>query len=150
MRMGISNVRYFDWKEITVWFCRVVMVAVFIAVIAMTFGCSTIRTGAIYLSEEEYRNYETSKEVAQTWLLYWEFQSGMIKQALGNKVPMDVAKMMDELDKWAKLPTVQQTDEILGRVLVARLKVLSDVMKLLYDIYAPGLFEILVNIGGKL
>ena len=137
---------YMDWNKIYQWLIDLLIASIIAFIIIILLGgCTATRKIAIRVSEEEYTNYEISKEMAQTYLLFWHFQSGMIREGLKDEIPVSVKETMDNLDKWASLPTIRQTDEILGRVLIARFIVLSETMKVIMDKYVPGLFQFLLN-----
>lgn len=112
-------------------------------------GCGSMREAGIWVSEEEFRNYDASKEMAETFLLSWSFQSGLIRYGLGtniDKLPADVVVAMDNLDKWAVKPSEEMTDQMWGGVLISQAKVKGAVAKYIYDRYAPGLFQLLAKI----
>ena len=68
-------------------------------------SCSSIRSGVIRISEEDYNNWACIVEVGQAFLLSWPAKSGFIRCALGpdiDRLPAETIKAMDAMDKLAK------------------------------------------------
>ena len=107
-------------------------------------GCSPIRQVAIDLSVENVKNAEAMREVSINCLSVWPIQSGFIKGALGNRInelPKEAIEAIDELDRLAEL--TEQTDYELGLFLGMKVRLLSSVVRVALEKYAPDLVEYL-------
>lgn len=107
-------------------------------------GCSPIRQVAIDISIENVKNAETIREVSKNCLSVWPIQSGFIKGALGsriNELPNEAIQAIDELDRLSELP--EQTDYELGLFLGMKVRLLSSVVRVSLEKYAPDLLEYL-------
>lgn len=121
----------------------ILICAVLLALLA---SCSSVRKSGIWLSEEEFRNYDASKEMAEVYLLIWPFQSGMIRSSgIVGFLPTDTIAAMDKLDTLAKKPSKEMTDQDWGSVLVLQARIKSKVAKEAFDFYFPGLFQVITS-----
>jgi hypothetical protein len=76
-------------------------------------SCSSIRSGAIRISEEDYNNWAAVVEVGQAFYLSWPAKSGYIRCALGpdlDRLPHEAIKAMDAMDKLAARSDKELTD----------------------------------------
>ncbi len=107
-------------------------------------GCSPIRQTAIGISVENVKNAEAMREVSMNCLSVWQIQSGFIKGALGNRInelPNEAVEAIVELDRLAELS--EQTDYELGLFLGLKVRLLSSVVSIALEKYAPDLIEYL-------
>jgi len=119
-------------------------IAVFLALLFLMAGCSTFRKAAIKVSEQDLKNYETKKVVAQNYLKTWPMESGIIRGALGanlNQLPNEAVTAMDELDELAM--QTEFNDHDLGYSLGLRVRMLNKIVLEALQMYAPNVFDLL-------
>lgn len=119
-------------------------IVITLMVVCLLTGCSPIRQMAIDVSTENVKNAETMREVSLNCLSVWPIQSGFIKGALGyriNELPNEALEAIDELDRLAELP--EQSDYELGLFLGLKVRLLSSVVQVALEKYAPDVVELL-------
>lgn len=107
-------------------------------------SCSPMRQLAINTSIENVKNAEMIREVSQNCLSVWPIQSGFIKGALGNRMnelPNEAIEAIKELDRLAELP--EQSDYELGFFLGLKVRMLSSVVQIALEKYAPDVGDYL-------
>jgi hypothetical protein len=115
-----------------------------IILLVLVAGCSPGRQLAIDISIENVKNAETIKEISLNCLSVWPIQSGFIKGALGdriNELPGEAIKAIEELDLLAE--QAEQTDYELGLFLGLKVRLLSSVVRIALEKYAPNIGEYL-------
>ena len=117
---------------------------ILISIVLLCAGCSPIGQVAIDISVENVKNAEAMREASVNCLSVWQIQSGFIKGALGNRInelPKEAFEAIEELDRLAELP--EQTDYQLGLFLGTKVRLLSSVVRVAFEKYAPDLIEYL-------
>lgn len=117
---------------------------ILISLVLLLAGCQQMRKAAIDGSVENVKNAETVREVSQNCLSVWPIQSGFIKGALGyriNELPNEAIEAIEELDRLAELP--EQSDYELGMFLGLKVRLLSSVVQVALEKYAPDVVELL-------
>jgi hypothetical protein len=105
-------------------------------------GCGTIRGSLISISEEDLKNAETTRVVAQNLLKTWKINSGFIRGSLGdriNQLPKGVVLAMEELDALADKTT--WTDFELGYSVGVRVRLLGELVAQALKLYAPEVLK---------
>ncbi len=118
--------------------------AVLLVCLSLLIGCSPARRIAIDISVENVKNAEAMREAAMNCLSVWQIQSGFIIGALGNRInelPKEAVEAIEELDSLAELS--EQTDYELGLFLGLKVRLLSSVVRVAFEKYAPDLVEYL-------
>lgn len=122
-----------------------------IIIIALSLaGCGAMRQGAIRISEEEWKNADCVIEIAETYLLIWPVQSGLIRGALGpdmDKLPAEAVRAMGELDELAKRPSADMTDQDWGYSLGLRVRIMGTIVMEALKLYAPDVFTAVVSVA---
>lgn len=117
---------------------------VLISIVLLCAGCSAMRQAVLDISTEDVKNIETAREVSLKSLSIWTFQSGFIKGTLGNRInelPNEAIQAIDELDRLAELP--EQSDYELGLFLGLKVRLLSSVVQIILEKYAPDVVDLL-------
>lgn len=137
-------------KGIPKYGARRVVVGLLALAVLVGASCSSIRRAAIRISEEEWKNADCVIEIAETYLIIWPVQSGLIRGALGDdlsKLPAEAVKAMGELDELAKRPSVDMTDQDWGYSLGLRVRIMSTIVMEALKIYAPDVFSAVVSVA---
>lgn len=107
-------------------------------------GCSTLRQGAIDVSNENNENVKTARVVAEQCLDNWPFVSGFIKGVLGgriNELPNETVQALKRLDEIAA--QTETTDYELGEFLGLKAQVIGSVVQIIIEKYAPNAIDFL-------
>ena len=120
---------------------RIILVCLLICMV-FALGCTAARKGLVGISEQELKNAETAREVAQNYLEIWPIQSGFIRGALGarmDELPAQVISAMDELDQLSSQYADPNDcpDYDLGLSLGLRVRLLSSVVAEGLKYYMP-------------
>jgi len=110
-------------------------------------GCAGAQQSIIKMSETDVQNVEAMKESACNLLKTWPFYSGLIREALADRIselPQRAVRAMDKLDKLAK--ELKPTDYQLGESLGARVNMLSEIVMQALKMVAPDVFTILQGV----
>jgi hypothetical protein len=124
--------------------------ALLIVLTLLLSSCAAMRGAAIRISEEEWKNADACREIAETYLLIWPIQSGLIRGALGDdlsKLPSEAVAAMGELDELAKRPSKKMSDQDWGYSLGLRVRIMSTIVMEALRIYAPDVFTALVSVA---
>ncbi len=117
---------------------------ILISIVLLCAGCSPIRQAVIGISTENVKNAEAMRKVSMNCLSVWQIQSGFIKGSLGsriNELPKEAVEAIEELDRLSELS--EQTDYELGLFLGLKVRLLSSVVSVTLEKYAPDLVEYL-------
>ncbi len=105
-------------------------------------GCTQMRQSVIDLSVESRKNAETMREVSTSCIAVWQIQSGFLRGALGariNELPKEVIEALDELDRIALMPDID--DYHIGMFLGLKVALLNSVVQVAIQKYAPDLID---------
>ena len=116
----------------------VILISIILTVAA---GCSSARQGMMDLSAENVKNAETMKEIALDCVSIWPVQSGFIYGALDKKLSVETTEALKELDLLAE--NTELTDYQLGYFLGLKTRLLSSVIQVALEKYAPSIVEYL-------
>lgn len=115
-----------------------------VTLLLLVAGCSPARQAVINISDENIKNAETIKEVAEKCRSVWLTQSGFIDGAFGNRInelPKEAIEAKDKLDQLAE--QTELTDYELGLFLGLKVRLLGSVAQVAIEKYAPGMVDLL-------
>ena len=103
-----------------------------------------IRKNIVDLSKQDMENADTTREVARNLLSTWQLNSSFFRAAMGpqlKELPASIVDSMDELDKLAAIPQEQWTDDVLGRSVGLRVRIMGAVVSDTLKKFVPKVLE---------
>lgn len=115
-------------------------------------SCSSIRSGAIWVSEEDYNNWACVVEMGQAFYLSWPAKSQFIRCSLGSdidKLPHEAIKAMDQLDALWQKPSADLTDGDFTCAAALHGRLFGVVIMRALEVYAPDVFKVMARVAFK-
>ena len=115
-------------------------------------SCSSIRSGAIRISEEDFNNWACVVEMGQNFYLSWPAKSQFIRCSLGSdidKLPLEAIKAMDRLDELWQKPSAQLSDGDFTCAAALHGRLFGVVVMRALEVYAPDVFRVMAGVALK-